>query len=71
MNGIGLSLVELVLWQGNMLHLRGVDIQDGTFIIDIKPCLARPDHVSAAHDSWHGQVNERVARQLIKYGCSA
>jgi tRNA-Thr(GGU) m(6)t(6)A37 methyltransferase TsaA len=39
-NPIGLTVVELVAREGNRLHVRGVDMLDGTPILDIKPYLS-------------------------------
>jgi tRNA-Thr(GGU) m(6)t(6)A37 methyltransferase TsaA len=39
-NPIGLTVVELVRREGRMLHLRGVDMLDGTPVLDIKPYLS-------------------------------
>ena len=39
-NAIGLSIVELVRREGNVLDLDGVDILDGTPLLDIKPYTA-------------------------------
>jgi tRNA (adenine37-N6)-methyltransferase len=36
-NAIGLTTVELVRREGSSLHLRGIDMLDGTPVIDIKP----------------------------------
>ncbi|MBP1596222.1 MAG: putative protein family [Acidobacteria bacterium] len=36
-NPIGLTVVELDRREGNFLHLRGVDMLDGTPVLDIKP----------------------------------
>ncbi|MBO8174689.1 MAG: tRNA (N6-threonylcarbamoyladenosine(37)-N6)-methyltransferase TrmO [Thermococcus sp.] len=36
-NPIGLSIVRLVRVEGNILHVRDVDIVDGTPLLDIKP----------------------------------
>ncbi|NLO21026.1 MAG: tRNA (N6-threonylcarbamoyladenosine(37)-N6)-methyltransferase TrmO [Syntrophomonadaceae bacterium] len=36
-NGIGLSIVELVKIEGARLRIRGVDMLDGTPVLDIKP----------------------------------
>jgi tRNA-Thr(GGU) m(6)t(6)A37 methyltransferase TsaA len=36
-NAIGLTTVELVLREGSRLHLRGIDMLDGTPVLDIKP----------------------------------
>jgi tRNA-Thr(GGU) m(6)t(6)A37 methyltransferase TsaA len=36
-NPVGLTVVELLKREGRNLHLRGVDMLDGTPVIDIKP----------------------------------
>jgi tRNA-Thr(GGU) m(6)t(6)A37 methyltransferase TsaA len=39
-NPIGLTVVELLRREGDSLHVRGVDMLDGTPILDIKPYLS-------------------------------
>lgn len=39
-NPIGLSVVELLRREGTLLHVRGVDMLDGTPILDIKPYMS-------------------------------
>lgn len=39
-NPIALTVVELVKREGRQLHVRGVDMLDGTPILDIKPYLS-------------------------------
>jgi tRNA-Thr(GGU) m(6)t(6)A37 methyltransferase TsaA len=39
-NPIGLTVVELVRREGNRLFVRGIDMLDGTPILDIKPYLS-------------------------------
>jgi tRNA-Thr(GGU) m(6)t(6)A37 methyltransferase TsaA len=39
-NPIGLTVVELLRREGNRLHVRGIDMLDGTPILDIKPYLS-------------------------------
>ncbi len=39
-NPLGLSVVELIRREGALLHVRGVDMLDGTPILDIKPYLS-------------------------------
>jgi tRNA-Thr(GGU) m(6)t(6)A37 methyltransferase TsaA len=39
-NPIGLTVVEMVRRQGLRLHVRGVDMLDGTPLLDIKPYLS-------------------------------
>lgn len=39
-NPIGLTVVSLVRRDGNKLHVRGVDMLDGTPVLDLKPYLS-------------------------------
>jgi tRNA-Thr(GGU) m(6)t(6)A37 methyltransferase TsaA len=39
-NPIGLTVVELLGREGSRLHVRGIDMLDGTPILDIKPYLS-------------------------------
>jgi len=39
-NPIGLTVVELLRREGPVLHVRGLDMLDGTPILDIKPYLS-------------------------------
>src|SRR5580704_11328085 len=39
-NPIGLTVVELLRREGCALHVRGVDMLDGTPVLDIKPLLS-------------------------------
>lgn len=61
LNGLGMSLVELILWQGNMLHLRGVDIQDGTPIIDIRPGEPGSKPIQPERDSLPWRAGESLS----------
>lgn len=62
-NPIGLSIVELVRREGNVLHLNGVDILDGTPLLDIKPYTARFDHIETKRNGWQDEVDEETARR--------
>jgi tRNA (adenine37-N6)-methyltransferase len=39
-NPIGLTVVKLLGRAGHLLHVRGLDMQDGTPILDVKPYLS-------------------------------
>jgi tRNA-Thr(GGU) m(6)t(6)A37 methyltransferase TsaA len=39
-NPIGLTVVELLRREGSRLHVRGIDMLDGTPILDLKPYLS-------------------------------
>jgi tRNA-Thr(GGU) m(6)t(6)A37 methyltransferase TsaA len=54
-NPIGLTLVELVKVEGNVLTVRGLDAFDGTPVLDVKP-----------FDSWDMAKDARVPQWLIK-----
>lgn len=61
-NPIGLSVVELLAVEGNVLRLRGVDILDQTPLLDLKPFVpafdAPPGEVRTG---WLAQCAERTA----------
>jgi tRNA-Thr(GGU) m(6)t(6)A37 methyltransferase TsaA len=61
-NPIGLSIVELIRREGNVLHLDGVDILDGTPLLDIKPYTARFDRIAGTRNGWQDAVDEETAR---------
>ena len=57
-NPIGLTSVELLRREGRLLHVRGVDMLDGTPILDIKPYLSSvPDN--ALRRGWLADAEER------------
>jgi tRNA (adenine37-N6)-methyltransferase len=51
-NFIGLSLVSLEKIEKNKLYLSGIDLVDGTPILDIKPYLADAESVPNASSGW-------------------
>lgn len=55
-NPIGLSLVEVVAIEDGVLFLAGVDLMDGTPILDLKPYLPEVESVSDAREGWAGQA---------------
>jgi tRNA (adenine37-N6)-methyltransferase len=57
-NPIGLTVVELLRREGRLLHVRGVDMLDGTPILDIKPYLSSvpPD---ALRRGWLAEAEAR------------
>lgn len=67
-NGIGLSIVRLVRREGNILHLNGVDILDGTPLLDIKPYTTMFDNIQTGKDGWHGRVDPEEARRRGRRG---
>ncbi len=63
-NGIGLSIVELISREGNVLYLDSVDILDGTPLLDIKPYTAKFDRLETACNGWQDEVDEATAQNL-------
>jgi len=51
-NPIGLSVVSLISIEGNILHIRGVDMLDDTPLLDIKPYVPKMDHDEGAKIGW-------------------
>jgi tRNA-Thr(GGU) m(6)t(6)A37 methyltransferase TsaA len=51
-NMIGKSTVELLSIEGNILNIKGVDVLDGTPLIDIKPYVSKFDAVPATRFGW-------------------
>ena len=54
-NPIGLTLVELVKVEGNVLTVRGLDAYDGTPVLDVKP-----------FDFWDTAKDARVPKWWLK-----
>lgn len=51
-NPIGLSLAKLEKVEGGTLYLSGIDLIDGTPILDVKPYLAFSDSAAAPLSGW-------------------
>ncbi|MDX6770799.1 MAG: tRNA (N6-threonylcarbamoyladenosine(37)-N6)-methyltransferase TrmO [Elusimicrobiota bacterium] len=51
-SALGLSLARLVRVEGATLHLAGVDLVDGTPILDVKPYIPEWDSVPHADAGW-------------------
>ena len=62
-NAIGLSIVELIGTEKNILRVKNIDVLDGTPLLDIKPYVARFDSVPDARDGWVAGVDEETARE--------
>lgn len=61
-NSIGLSAVELVKVEGKTLHLRGVDLLDGTPVLDIKPYVPYADAFPHAKAGWIDEMDAELGR---------
>jgi tRNA-Thr(GGU) m(6)t(6)A37 methyltransferase TsaA len=51
-NPIGLSIVTLVGIAGTILTIEGIDVVDGTPLLDIKPYIPMFDHYEGARIGW-------------------
>jgi len=58
-NPIGISVVKLVRVQHCTLHIEGVDIIDGTPLLDIKPFVPECDVVKAERIGW---LSQKIAK---------
>ena len=62
-NGLGLSLVELVSVEDNIVTIKSVDILDGTPLLDIKPYIENFDKVEGEVRSGWMTSSEDEVRQ--------
>jgi tRNA-Thr(GGU) m(6)t(6)A37 methyltransferase TsaA len=60
-NKLGMSLVQLTEIKDNVLHVKGVDILDGTPLIDIKPYIQRFDSRENVRSGWQDAVSDDTA----------
>lgn len=55
-NPIGLSAVQLLRVDGLTLHVRGVDLLDGTPILDLKPYIPYADAFPGSRAGWIDEI---------------
>lgn len=67
-NPIGLSVVELLKIEGNILHFDGADILDETPLLDIKPYTEKFDLHAVKKCGWQDEVDETTSRIRGKRG---
>jgi tRNA (adenine37-N6)-methyltransferase len=58
-NGIGLTVVRLLSREGTTLRVGGIDVLDGTPLLDIKPYIPRFDSFPDASEGWLAGLQER------------
>lgn len=61
-NSIGLSAVELLAITGRTLQLRGLDLLDGTPVLDIKPYIPYADAFPDARAGWIDELDAAQGR---------
>lgn len=59
-----MSIVELIGREGNVLLLDGVDVLDGTPLLDIKPYTTKFDCLENSRNGWQDEVDEETAQRL-------
>jgi len=65
-NPIGLSAVRLIRVDGCNLHVKGIDLIDGTPILDLKPYVPYADAFPQAKAGWIDEI-PRDAPQVRRY----
>jgi tRNA-Thr(GGU) m(6)t(6)A37 methyltransferase TsaA len=60
-NPLGLSAVQLIGVEGLRLHVRGIDLLDGTPILDLKPYVPYADAFPSSRAGW---IDELAPEQL-------
>jgi len=58
-NGIGITIVRLLRCEGNRLLVSGIDVLDGTPLLDIKPYVPRFDSFPDASEGWFAGKHKR------------
>lgn len=66
-NPIGISIVRLLRRRGCTLHVDGIDVLDGTPLLDIKPYTARFDCIRTLRNGWHDELDGSATGRR---GCS-
>jgi len=62
-NHIGLSIVKLKSIEGNKIFIEGIDVLDGTPLLDIKPYIKEFDAVKDSTSGWLQASAEEVSKK--------
>jgi tRNA-Thr(GGU) m(6)t(6)A37 methyltransferase TsaA len=62
-NPIGLSLVELVRLENNLIYVERVDVLNETPLLDIKPYVPEFEHIHDVRIGWLEQVKDQAHTQ--------
>ena len=62
-NPIGISVVQLNKIEDGVLHIQGVDILDGTPLLDIKPYVPEFDAQVEVRTGWLEKTTKTVSNQ--------
>lgn len=63
-NRIGISVLKLLKRKGSTLFVSGIDMLNGTPVLDIKPYVKRFDCVEPDACGWQDEVSEQKAQLL-------
>lgn len=67
-NPIGISIVRLVKRDGSILNIQGVDILDGTPVLDIKPYSSIFDSFPDARNGWQEGIDKETLEKRGRRG---
>ena len=62
-NHIGLSIVNLLRIERNTIFVKGIDVLDGTPLLDIKPYIERFDAVQNSVSGWLQASDEEIRQK--------
>lgn len=62
-NHIGMSVVELVSVEGHRVTVRGIDVLDGTPLLDIKPYIEKFDHPQNSRSGWMQAAQNDISQK--------
>ncbi len=69
-NPLGLSIVKLIRRERSVLHIQGLDILDGTPVLDIKPYSTIFDCYVGARNGWMDNVDKETMERRGRNGYS-
>lgn len=64
-NPLALSVVELLGIDDRSLHVRGIDLLEGTPVLDLKPYLPYADALPAARCAWASEAPQPLAVRFV------
>ncbi len=64
-NPIGMTVVRLINREKNILHISGVDMVDGTPLLDIKPYFPDVDAHPDAKTGWMGDKLNQLGKKTV------
>ncbi len=57
-NPLGMTVVRLLKREGNILEVEGVDMYDGSPVLDVKPYVPKFDYREGANEGWLEDIEE-------------